>query len=61
MEDTIQEVKTQMLFYSARYNASNHILDKDMLNFYKGWLNCLIEDQKKLERIFGSEKVRQTV
>ena len=47
MEDMIQSVKSQMLFYSARYNANHHRTDRDMMEFYQEWLSQLIVDQKR--------------
>ena len=48
MEDMIHEIKTQVTFYSARYNANHHRSDRDMMEFYQNWLSQLIVDQKKI-------------
>jgi len=51
MEDMIQSVKSQMLFYSARYNANHHRTDREMVEFYQNWLSQLIVDQERLKEI----------
>tara|TARA_A100000172_G_scaffold25300_1_gene14769 strand:- start:479 stop:631 length:153 start_codon:yes stop_codon:yes gene_type:complete len=48
MDDMIQNVKAQMVFYSARYNANHHRSDREMMEFYQNWLSQLIVDQKKI-------------
>lgn len=48
MDDIIQSVKAQMVFYSARYNANHHRSDRDMMEFYQNWLSQLIVDQKNI-------------